>query len=179
MNKKYLTSILVVSLLVIITLGVSGCLQQQEIKENNFKLYISDRKADIDDFDSLNVAFDKTRIFNANGSFEVFDLNNSEVDLTKLKGANATEILNTSLDPGNYTKIELYVSEVTGVVNNSKVEVMVPSEKLQILSNFTIKKNETTRFVFDITVVEKGATGEYNLIPVINESGVKKQINIK
>ncbi|OKY78696.1 MAG: Hypothetical protein, DUF4382 family [Candidatus Methanohalarchaeum thermophilum] len=179
MNKKYLYSILVVSLLLVAAIGFSGCLEQQEAGNGNFELYISDRKADIDDFDSLDVTFDQARIFNANDSFAVYDLNETEVDLTKLKGANATEILNTTLDPGNYTKIELYVTGTEGIVNGTEVGVKVPSEKLQIQSNFTIERDETTRFVFDITVVEKGATGEYNLIPVISESGVNKQVNAK
>lgn len=44
--------------------------------------------------------------------------------------------------------------------------------KLQIVKPFEVGPGETLTFVFDITVVERGQTGEYNLLPVISESGV-------
>ena len=85
----------------------------------------------------------------------------------------ALPILNTSLETGNYSKLELYVEEVNAVlVSNETADVKIPSEKLQIVKPFEIKKNKTTKFVFDINVVKKGHSNEYNLLPVIAKSGV-------
>ena len=50
--------------------------------------------------------------------------------------------------------------------------VTVPSDKLQIVKPFEIEPNKTTKFVFDINVVRKGHSNEYNLLPVISDSGV-------
>ena len=151
--------------------------EKDEGTRGNFELLISDAPANISDFDSLTVTFSQARIFTQddNGSesnFTMFPLNGTEVDLTLLIGPNATSILNTSLEVGNYSKIELYVANVTGTVDGERVNVTVPSDKLQITIPFQVKANENTKFVFDINVVKKGHKDDYNLLPVISESGV-------
>ncbi|MBU0898749.1 MAG: DUF4382 domain-containing protein [Nanoarchaeota archaeon] len=96
---------------------------------------------------------------------------NDSADLTKLTSNKIFEILNTELEVGKYTKIELYVTNVETTMNSSEVEVKIPSGKLMITKNFEITENGTTEFVFDINIVKLG-TGEYNLKPTISESGV-------
>jgi len=191
----------------------------------NFRLLISDRPADIDDFDSLDVTFDRARVHRrtsaddetamatetgtatatatetstatetqtatATGSatgtdadesdsdgqddsengFTVFDLDEPTVDLTKVVGERAIGVLDGKLETGEYSKIELYVSGVEGVVDGETVPVKVPSNKLQIQKAFEVTADGTVEFVFDINVVKKGPNG-YNLLPVISESGV-------
>lgn len=104
------------------------------------------------------------------------ELDNTTVDLTELIGRNAMIVSETNLTPGKYTKIELYVEEVNATLNNSEnniyADVKVPSGKLMITKFFEINSGETTSFVFDINVVQKGNKEEYNLHPVISESGV-------
>ncbi|GGO02452.1 MULTISPECIES: DUF4382 domain-containing protein [Haloarcula] len=189
-----------------------------------FRLLISDRPADIGDFDSLDVTFDRARVFRAkadetetavseteetdgeetepeteepdeaaddeadsgeetggdetdadagdgDGGFEVFDLDSPTVDLTEVVGEKAIGVLDGELEAGRYSKVELYVGDVEGVVDGETVPVKVPSEKLQIVNPFEIVADEAVEFVFDINVVEKGPNG-YNLLPVIGESGV-------
>lgn len=104
--------------------------------------------------------------------FFIRDLDGASVDLTEVVGDKATPILEDTLPAGTYTKIELYASEVDGVVDGESVSVMLPSGKLQITTSFEVVAGEALDFVFDITVVERGQTGEYNLQPVISESGV-------
>ncbi|MFP4423970.1 MAG: DUF4382 domain-containing protein [Candidatus Woesearchaeota archaeon] len=138
----------------------------------NFRMLVSDAPADIADFDYLNVHIGKTRIINGNEEgFEERDVDVT-VDLTELVGAASTEVLETELEPGVYSKIELYVKSVDATVGNESAQVMVPSEKLQIVKEFEIVEGNVTTFVFDINVVRKGQGNEYNLLPVISESGV-------
>jgi len=138
--------------------------------KGSFRLLISDAPADIGDFDSLEVNFSKTRIFKTNDSFDEFSIDNT-VDLTQVVGENAISVLDISIDVGTYTKIELFASNVEGIVDGEEVDVEIPSEKLKIVRLFEIVEGETTTFVFDINVVKKGTDG-YNLLPVIAKSGV-------
>lgn len=175
--------------LILVLAASTGCTVGPNDKapgEGTFHLLVSDQPSALDEFGSLSVTLSDTRVFSANEDgengnetgedageegFREFELDGITVDLTRLKGARATRVLNTTLEAGNYTKVELHVSEVEGVVDNETVDVKVPSEKLMITRNFEVRPNATTRFVFDVQVVEKG-TGGYNLIPVISESGV-------
>ncbi|MGM5481305.1 MAG: DUF4382 domain-containing protein [Nanobdellota archaeon] len=140
----------------------------------NFRLLVSDAPADIADFDYLDIQLSKTRIFRAEeneSGFEEREINVT-VDLTRLVGEVSTEVLSVELEPGNYSKIELYVDSVEANVDNETANVKVPSEKLQITNSFEIFEDNVTSFVFDINVVKKGPGSEYNLLPVISESGV-------
>lgn len=206
-----------------------------------FRLLISDQPTAIDDFDSLDVSFDRARIFRGEGAdgdgdanndgdasdtspanatktdtatlnatetataaanetematanatatatetasepaddaddgqrgFFVIDLGGATVDLTQVVGDKAMGVFDGELPEGRYTKIELYAASVEGVVDGEPVDVMIPSGKLQIVKPFEVVAGETLSFVFDINVVEKGQTGEYNLLPVISGSGV-------
>lgn len=147
---------------------------------------------DISNFDHLNVTFYKARIFELvdnstddnssddnstddnstdDNSTEVMwteiMLDNVTVDLTNLTATNETIVGNLSLDAGNYTKVELFVSSVVGIVNGQQVEVFVPSGKLKIVGDFEVKANETLELTFDIDVVQRGHRPVYNLLPVI------------
>ena len=195
-----------------------------------FRLLISDQPAAIGDFDSLDVTFDRARVFrkqgdgeetpteatetsttengtaeptangtqtpeatenetvamddeemdeedetedeeDGEGGFTVFELDSPTVDLTEVVGDRAIGVLDGKLETGEYTKIELHVSDVEGIVDGETVDVKVPSNKLQITKPFEVTAEEPVEFVFDINVVEKG-NGGYNLLPVISESGV-------
>lgn len=142
-----------------------------------FTLLISDKPADIADFSTLQVNLSHARVFRANNTNEtesnwtILDLNGTWVELTGLVGNKSLPVLNGTLEAGNYTKIELHLTETYGLVNGTEAEVKVPSGKLMITMNFTVVANETTMFVFDMHVVKKG-NGGYNLRPVISESGV-------
>jgi hypothetical protein len=143
-----------------------------------FQVLISDAQADIADFESLNITFSHARVFklgdyNSEAGFRVLGLERPSAELTQLVDEKALQILNTSIEAGNYSKIELYVENVDARLNGGNTaEVQIPSEKLQIVKPFEITEDETTRFVFDINVVKKGQSNEYNLLPVIAESGV-------
>jgi hypothetical protein len=201
-----------------------------------FRLLISDQPIAIDEFDSLNVSFDRARIFTAQneadeegqedqegeegeegeeseeneggeegeedqedqegaegdedeegeagredqegdegdgqGGFTVIDLGGATVDLTEVVGDKAISVFEGELSEGRYTKIELHAADVEGIVDGESATVKIPSGKLQITKPFELRAGEEVSFVFDINVVKKGNSGEYNLLPVISGSGV-------
>ena len=104
--------------------------------------------------------------------FVEFDLGGAAVDLTTVVGDKATPILESELEEGAYSTIALETSDVEGVVDGERVSVKIPSERLRIVKPFEVRAGESLSFVFDINVVKKGPRDEYNLLPVIGESGV-------
>lgn len=104
--------------------------------------------------------------------FFILDLDGATVDLTQVVGEKAMSVFEGTLSEGTYNKIELYVSDVEGIVDGELAEVKVPSEKLQITHTFEVRADETVDFVFDINVVRRGRENRYNLTPVISGSGV-------
>jgi len=108
------------------------------------------------------------------------DVDDETVDLTKLKGANATAIGNVSVPGGEYDKVFVYVSDVNATLKNGEsVNVKLPSSKLQINKAFTISKNSSPDFVFDINVHKAGNSGKYILRPIVSESGTGDQVEIR
>ncbi len=140
----------------------------------HIKMAIGKAKNDISAFDHLNVTFYKARIHQAfmdnnttTYNWTEVELDNVTVDLTDLSATNDTIVANLSLDAGNYTKIELFVSDVVGIVDGEEVEVFVPSGKLKIVGDFELEANGTASFTFDIDVVQRGKRAVYNLLPVV------------
>jgi hypothetical protein len=95
-----------------------------------------------------------------------------EFDLTQVVGDRAVSVLEGELEVGRYSGIELRVESAEGVVDGEPVDVMVPSDRLRIVRPFEIAADAELAFVFDINVVRKGRSGEYNPLPVIGKSGV-------
>lgn len=106
-----------------------------------------------------------------------YAVDNRTVDLTELKGANATKLSSLNVSNGTYDKVFVYVSEVDGTLKDgSDQRVKLPSGKLQLNSEFTVGDGEEVDFVFDITAVKAGNSGKYILKPVISESGTDVEI---
>ncbi len=160
------------ALVLLTVFALVGCTTSTSKEESNFRLLISDAPADIADFEYLNVTIDSMRLFTDQGDFEEREIDVT-VDLTQLVGALSTEVLETEIAPGTYTKVELHVAKVDAqTVSGEEAYITVPSNKLQINNTFEISEDEVTTFVFDINIVRKGQGQEYNLLPVISESGV-------
>ena len=107
-----------------------------------------------------------------------YAVDNRTVDLTELKGANATKLSSLNVSNGTYDKVFVYVSEVNGTLNDgSDQRVKLPSGKLQLTSAFTVGDGEAVDFVFDITAVKAGNSGKYILKPGISESGTDVEID--
>jgi len=147
----------------------------------NFRFLISDDINAIDDFTSINVTISKIGVQRGgeSGNWIEFTPNVTEVDLKPLVGENALEIYSGNLIPGEYSKVFIYVSEVNGILTptlgGEKANVKLPSEKLQISKPFVITENTTTSFVYDVTVVKAGQSGQYILKPQIARSGADQE----
>lgn len=100
------------------------------------------------------------------------DVNSRTVDLTRLKGDNATLIDSPELPAGNYSKVFVYVSDINATLKNgTSANVKLPSEKLQLNRGFTLEPNGTVSFVYDVSVFKAGNSGKYILKPVVSQSG--------
>jgi hypothetical protein len=107
-----------------------------------------------------------------NGSWEERSVDNATVDLSELRGANASLLDRYELENGTYTKTFVYVSDINATLTTGEqVDVKLPSEKLHVNQNVTVGNGTETDFVFDIAVHKAGNSGMYILKPVVSESG--------
>jgi hypothetical protein len=147
----------------------------QPSPEGNFVFLISDEVNAIGDFESLSVSISKVglQMGGESGRWIEFDPEVEVVDLTLLQGDRAQEIWRGDVPEGQYTKVFIYVSDVSGVLKeiDGAVRVKLPSGKLQISRPFQITGDSVTSFVYDLTVVKAGQSGKYILKPQIAESG--------
>jgi len=107
-----------------------------------------------------------------------YEVDNRTVDLTQLKGANATKLSSLNVPNGSYETVFVYVSDVNGTLaDGTDQRVKLPSGKLRLNSEFTVGNGEEVDFVFDITAVKAGNSGKYILKPVISQSGTDVEID--
>jgi len=111
------------------------------------------------------------------GGKVVRDVDARSVDLTQLRGANATLIGTPQIPAGNYTKVTVYISEVNATLQDgSSANVKLPSNTLKLTKGFSLAANGSVQFVYDISVFEAGNSGKYILKPVISESGPDQDV---
>jgi len=111
------------------------------------------------------------------GRWVVRDVNATTVDLTELRGVNATLVDAFDLPAGEYNTVRMEISDVNGTLTNGDSQyVKLPSGKLQLNSQFTIENGSEVDFVYDVTVHEAGNSGKYILKPVVSESGTDQEI---
>lgn len=160
-------------LCILVSVSLVAC--STPTSQSSLAVYVSDAPADINSFDYVNVTFDSVRIFPEDGQPQRVAVDNlSAVNLREVQGEARSYLLNSSVNPGNYTSMELYVDTVDASIDQEDVEVKVPSEKLQLNKPFAVAPGETTEFVFDIQVVLRGNEANnqgYILRPNIGESG--------
>jgi hypothetical protein len=143
--------------------------------EGNFVFLVSDEANAISDFQKLNLSISKVSL-HLGGDEEKrieFRPGIQMVDLTDLQGNRAQEIWRGDVPEGEYNKVFLEVSQISGILWDSgeEAEIKLPSGKLQISKPFKVKSGEVTNFVYDLTVVKAGKSGQYILKPQIGQSG--------
>jgi hypothetical protein len=147
-------------------------------ESSNFRLLISDEVNAIDQFVSLNATVTSIGYLQAGESseWEEQDIPDATVDLVQLPGLNAIEVWNGYLISGNYTKVFIYVSDVEGTLKNGdQPNVKLPGGKFQISKPFEVPAGGMVNFVFDLTAIEAGNSGQYILRPQVGESGADKE----
>jgi len=143
--------------------------------EGNFAFLVSDEVNAIGDFQKLDLSISKV-ILHLGGDEEKkieFKPGVQLVNLTDLQGNRAQEIWRGDVPEGAYSKVFLEVSQVSSILWDSgeEVEIKLPSGKLQISKPFKVESGEVTNFVYDLTVVKAGKSGQYILKPQIGQSG--------
>jgi len=143
--------------------------------EGNFAFLVSDEVNAIGDFQELDISISKVTL-HLEGDEEKrieFIPEAQAVNLTDLQGDRAQEIWRGDVPDGEYSKVFLEVSQISGILWDSEeeVEIKLPSGKLQISKPFQVEGSEVTNFVYDLTVVEAGQSGQYILKPQIGQSG--------
>jgi hypothetical protein len=144
--------------------------------EGNFAFLISDEVNDVGDFESLDIEISRVLLHLGGDEEKVieFEPGVKMVNLADLQGTRAQEIWRGDVPDGEYNKVVLEVSQVSGVLLGSgeEIEIKLPSGKLQISKPFQIESSEVINFVYDLTVVKAGQNGQYILKPQIGQSGV-------
>ena len=147
----------------------------QSNPEGNFVFLVSDEVNAISDFEELNLSISRVSLHLSGDEEKIieFEPGIQMVDLTNLQGNRAQEIWRGDIPEGEYSKVFLEVSEVSGVLLESgeEIEIKLPSGKLQISKPFEVESGELINFVYDLTVVEAGKSGQYILKPQIDQSG--------
>ncbi|MFC4247824.1 DUF4382 domain-containing protein, partial [Natribaculum luteum] len=108
-----------------------------------------------------------------------YDVDEKTVDLTELKGANATALDEFELPEGEYETVFIYVSDTEGILTDgTETNVKLPSQKLKLHTAFTVGAGDEIDFVYDIAPHKAGKSGKYILKPVISESGTGDEVEI-
>jgi hypothetical protein len=142
----------------------------------NFVFLISDEVNAIGDFESLAISISRIGLQSADDPRQWIEFTpepGSEVaELTQLQGEDSQEVWKGYIPAGRYTKVFIEVSNIAGVLWEGELEeIRLPSNRLQISKPFDITSTEVTNFVYDITVVTAGKSGQYILKPQIAQSG--------
>ncbi len=147
----------------------------------NFVFLISDEVNAIGDFESLNVSVSKIglQLGGETGQWIEFEPEVEVADLTLLQGDKALEIWRGDVPEGQYTKVFIQVSDVSGVLKETGelVDVKLPGEKLQISKGFEVTSSSVISFVYDITVIATGSPQsgiKYILKPQAGQSGANQ-----
>ena len=147
----------------------------QPSTEGNFIFLISDDVNAIGDFESFTISISKIGLLPGGDTDQwvEFEPEVNEVDLTLVQGDKTQEIWQGNVSEGQYTKVFIYVTDVHGILKETgqTVDVKLPSQKLHISKAFQVTSGSVTSFVYDITVVKSGESGQYILLPQVDQSG--------
>jgi hypothetical protein len=142
--------------------------------EGNFAFLVSDEVNAIGDFKNLDISISNVVMYLGGDEEKRIEFRPEiqTVNLTDLQGNRAQEIWRGDVPEGEYNKVFLEVSQVSGILlDGREVEIKLPSGKLQISKPFRVESGEVTCYVYDLTVVEAGKSGQYILKPQIDQSG--------
>jgi hypothetical protein len=149
--------------------------------EGNFAFLISDEQNAIGDFKSFKVTITKIGLQMGDGAGEwiEFEPELETVDLTLLPGEIAQEIWRGNIPEGQYNNVFIHVTDIEGILieTNNLANVKLPSGRLQVSKPFGIKGDSLISFVYDVTVVRAGQSGQYIIKPQLDQSGADQPFN--
>jgi hypothetical protein len=181
--KKYGAILVGLSLVAALIVGCTGWPGETSVEGSGYlRFLLSDDDSEvaaIGDFESVIITVSGIGFQQggeSGGWIEPEDYEPWTGDLLDLIGTNATAIWVGHIDAGDYTKAFIYVSNVTGYLTpeagGGEADIWLPSDKLQITMPFTVTEDGAiVDFVFDVTVVQSGDSGQYLIMPQVAESG--------
>jgi hypothetical protein len=154
-------------------------------------VYVSDDPGAIDQFEHLNVRIAQLSVRAAaarddhddgdrhrhrhHGNWTSYDLHATTVDLTELRGANASLLHAVGVPSGEYTAVSVTVDGVNATLESGeRADVRVPNDRLTVRTEFTVDGDDSTEFVVDAVVRERG--DGYVLVPNVEASGADVEI---
>ena len=152
-----------------------------ESGQSSMNFYLSDEENAMGDFAHLDVTVTKVGLQRGgeSGGWVETDVDDRTVDLTTLPGANATKLGTFGVENGTYTKVFVSVDAIDATLENGdSTNVKLPSNTLQLNTEFTVGDGEDVDFVYDMSVFETGNSGKYILKPVVGESGTGDEVEI-
>ncbi len=156
----------------------------EPIADGNFVFYVSDAPNDIGDFSRLVLTIDSIELKPRDGGkWILITPVESQADLVQLPGNLASELWRGDVPVGHYSAVFLNVSAIDGVLQQpgATADIMLPSERLHITTDFSVDEGSTTTFVFDITVHRTGqsaGSARYVLSPQASESGTGRNVQV-
>ena len=184
--KKYGAIIASLFLVAVLVAGCTGLPEGTSAAETGYlRFLLSDDDSEttaIGDFESIIITVSGIGFHQggeSGGWIEPEDYETWTGDLLDLVGTNATVIWDGYIDAGYYTKAFVYVGNVTGNLTpeagGGQADIRVPSDKFQITMPeipFTVTEGGAiVDFVFDVTVIKSGESGQYLITPQVAESG--------
>jgi hypothetical protein len=184
--KRYgaiIASLFLVAVLVVGCTGLPGGTSSGETGYLRFLLSDDDSEVTaIDDFESIIITVSGIGFQQGGESGGWIESDNYTPwtgDLLDLIGTNSSVIWEGYIEAGYYHKAFLYVSNVTGNLTpeagGGQADIWVPSDKFQITMHdipFTVTESGAiVDFVFDITIIKSGESGQYLITPQVAESG--------
>ncbi len=181
-------TLLIPAALAAVVAGCGGGSSSSDNAPGTLRLALTDAPAC--GYDAVNVTVERVRVHQSAGATDA-DAGWHEVvlptprrfDLLTLTNGVLEELGQTALPAGTYTQLRLVLAEngraapwANSVVptGGSEVPLTTPSAQqsgLKMNVNLTVKPNEVADFVLDFdacrSVVRRGASGQYNLKPVI------------
>ncbi len=146
-------------ILFMITIFLVGCGEPEQVVDDDFvdilekgtfEILLSSTNAG--DYDSVAVSFSGINLSKGENSIEL-SITTDKIELVSLKSNKVYSMFQTSLNSGEYNKVELIVKEIEAYKNGEKV--ILEAEKLAVEKAFVIENGKTTRYVFDVSVREK------------------------
>ena len=160
------SAIFVVVILIFSIAGLSGCINGEGT--GVLILQITDAPPDLDISKALvNISNVEVHLI-ATGWYTVVE-ESQMFDLIELK--DVKEVLGSvELKVGRYTQIRLHIDDALVTIDGIEHELKIPSNKIQLISPFSINENKTTTLTLDFVVEEsihETGNGKYIMKPTI------------
>lgn len=117
-------------------------------------VYVSSHGDTVDDFRQLRVSVTKVGVYQAENDTWTTKTTTTFVDLTNVRGDNATFVASMDLPPDEYSKVYVQLDYVGGELDDgSEPSVELQAKKLTVAKDVTLDGVNTTSYVVDFRII--------------------------